>query len=205
MVMPVVEFYKVDALPVRPAANAFYYIQRGGYVEAWLTSITGEPSPIGAIAVTQWGEIEGDIELQADLVALLAAKQDSASLGSAAFAAASSFATAAQGLLAENAQPKEAGKGLSEENYTLAEKDKLAGIEAEATKNRDDSENADKEHSHAIGDVTGLSAALLTKFDKDDIVGETGQSTEKVMSQKAVTDIVGGIDAVLDALNGEQP
>ena len=98
--------------------------------------------------------------LTASVNALLADKQDSASLGSAAFADASSFATAAQGLLAENAQPKEVDKGLSEENYTLAEKDKLVGIASEATKNRDDSENADKLHPHTIAQVTGLSDRL---------------------------------------------
>ena len=41
------------------------------------------------------------------------------------------------------------------------------------------------------------------KVDKDDVVGETGQSTEKVMSQKAVTDLVGDIESVLVAINGE--
>jgi len=58
-------------------------------------------------------------------------------------------------------------------------------------------------HSHAVSDVTGLSAALLTKFDKTDVVQATGQSTEKVMSQKAVTDLVGDIESVLVAINGE--
>lgn len=83
----------------------------------------------------------------------------------------------------------EAGKQLSDENYTLAEKEKLSGVADEATKNRADSENADKVHSHAIGQVDGLSDALLTKFDKTDVVQTTGQSTTEIMSQKAVTDI----------------
>lgn len=105
---------------------------------------------------------------------------------------------------------KVSGKGLSESDYTTAEKTKLAGVAAEATKNRADSENADKVHSHAIGQVDGLSAALLTKFEKTDVVQSTGQSTEKVMSQKAVTDELGAINlligdtsAALDAINGE--
>lgn len=105
---------------------------------------------------------------------------------------------------------KVTGKQLSDENYTLAEKQKLGGIADEATKNRADSENADKVHSHAVSDVTGLSAALLTKFDKTDVVQATGQSTEKVMSQKAVTDeldainlLIGDTSAALDAINGE--
>ena len=35
------------------------------------------------------------------------------------------------------------------------------------------------------------------------VVQTTGQSTEKVMSQKAVTDLVGDIESVLVAINGE--
>lgn len=110
--------------------------------------------------------------------------------------------TAVADALAEKVDA-EAGKQLSDENYTLAEKDKLIGIAVEATKNRDDSENADKVHAHEIGDVDGLDAALLAKFDKTDVVQATGQSTEKVMSQKAVTDLVGDIESVLVAINGE--
>ena len=55
---------------------------------------------------------------------------------------------------------KVAGKQLSDENYTLAEKQKLSGVAVEATKNRDDSENADKVHTHTISDVTGLPTRL---------------------------------------------
>lgn len=72
--------------------------------------------------------------------------------------------------------------------FTDDEKAKLAGVAEGATANRADSENADEVHEHDISDVTGLSDALLTKFDKTDVVQSTGQSTEKVMSQKAVTD-----------------
>lgn len=50
---------------------------------------------------------------------------------------------------------------------------------------------------------TAVAAALLTKFDKTDVLQATGQSTEKVMSQKAVTDLVGDIESVLVAINGE--
>lgn len=46
---------------------------------------------------------------------------------------------------------------------------------------------------------------LALKLDKSAVKSTTGTSESDVMSQKAVTDIVGGIDAVLDALNGEQP
>ena len=59
-----------------------------------------------------------------------------------------------------NKVDKAAGKGLSDENYTLVEKNKLAGVAVEATKNRADSENADKVHTHVISDVTGLSTHL---------------------------------------------
>ena len=78
---------------------------------------------------------------------------------------------------------KEEGKQLSDENYTLAEKNKLAGIADEATKNRADSENADKEHTHQASDITDLDTAIESK-----IVGELGQSETVAVSQKAVTD-----------------
>ena len=74
----------------------------------------------------------------------------------------------------------EAGKQLSDENYTLAEKDKLSGIAAEATKNRDDSENADKVHDHDISDVDGLSTRL-----------------------NDIDALVGDVESVLVAINGE--
>lgn len=69
----------------------------------------------------------------------------------------------------------EAGKQLSDENYTLAEKDKLSGVAVEATKNRADSENADKVHTHVIGDVTGLSTRLSD-------IGELSQLTTAAKS-----------------------
>ncbi len=62
--------------------------------------------------------------------------------------------------LGEGKVDAEDGKQLSDENYTLAEKDKLGGIAVEATKNRADSENADKVHNHIIDGVTGLSTRL---------------------------------------------
>lgn len=58
---------------------------------------------------------------------------------------------------------KELGKQLSDENYTLAEKNKLSGVAVEATKNRDDSANADKVHTHTMAQVTGLDTALSGK------------------------------------------
>ena len=55
---------------------------------------------------------------------------------------------------------KVAGKGLSDTNYTQAEKTKLAGVAAGATKNRADSGNADKVHTHTTTQVVGLDSAL---------------------------------------------
>src|SRR5699024_2909933 len=67
------------------------------------------------------------------------------------------MATAVQ--LAEKVD-KVAGKGLSDTNFTQAEKTKLAGVAVEATKNRADSANADKVHTHTIAQVTGLESSL---------------------------------------------
>ena len=61
---------------------------------------------------------------------------------------------------------KELGKGLSDTSFTQAEKDKLSGVAVGATKNRADSENADKVHTHTTAQVTGLDAALVGKVDK---------------------------------------
>lgn len=63
---------------------------------------------------------------------------------------------------------KVAGKQLSDENYTLTEKQKLSGVADEATKNRDDSENADKVHTHPAEQVTGLDSALAEKVSNTD-------------------------------------
>lgn len=52
-----------------------------------------------------------------------------ADLGSAAYTDSSDYATAAQGTLAENAQPAEAGKGLSTNDFTNPLKTKLESLE----------------------------------------------------------------------------
>ena len=75
---------------------------------------------------------------------------------------------------------KVAGKQLSDENYTLAEKQKLNGVAVEATKNRADSENADKVHDHTIDQVTGLSGRL-----------------------DSIDALIGDVESVLVAINGE--
>lgn len=95
-----------------------------------------------------------------------------------------------------NKVDKVAGKGLSSTDFTQAEKTKLAGVVTGATANRADTLNADKTHTHTTAQVTGLDAALLTKFDKTSVVQTTGTSTTNVMSQKAVTDVVANIPPV---------
>ena len=54
------------------------------------------------------------------------------------------------------------------EVFTSSEKTKLGGIEAEATKNRKDSENANASHTHPISQVVGLTTELGTKVNKVD-------------------------------------
>lgn len=61
------------------------------------------------------------------------------------------------------------GKGLSDENYTLLEKNKLAGIEDEATKNETDAQLRDRTtHTgeQPISTITGLQDELDSKVDK---------------------------------------
>lgn len=95
-----------------------------------------------------------------------------------------------------NKVDKVAGKGLSSTDFTQAEKTKLAGVATGATANRADTLNADKTHTHTTAQVTGLDAALLTKFDKTSVVQSTGQSAVQVMSQKAITDVIANIPSV---------
>lgn len=102
------------------------------------------------------------------------------------------------------AQIKQQYEGNPDTNaFTDADKAKLAGIATGATKNRADPLNADKIHKHVIADVTGLDAALLTKFDKADIEQTTGTATDKVMSQKAVTDNLDSLGVELELLRQE--
>lgn len=61
-----------------------------------------------------------------------------------------------------------AGKGLSDENYTLTEKTKLANIEPEATKNQTDSVLIDRANhvgTQPISSVTNLQSSLDNKVD----------------------------------------
>jgi len=58
--------------------------------------------------------------------------------------------------------------GAVGEEFTLAEKQKLSGIADEATKNRADSENADKLHDHTVDQVTGLDTVLSGKASTTD-------------------------------------
>lgn len=63
--------------------------------------------------------------------------------------------------------------GAAGEEFTLAEKQKLSGIADEATKNRADSENADKAHTHVIGDVDGLVSALSDRPTKTELTAQS--------------------------------
>lgn len=75
---------------------------------------------------------------------------------------------------------KEAGKGLSESDYTAVEKTKLAGIATGATKNRADSANADKVHTHTTAQITGLDTALGTKASKAELTDGLELKVDKV-------------------------
>lgn len=95
----------------------------------------------------------------------------------------------------DNKVDKESGKSL----VSNTEITKLVTVQENATANRADSLNADKIHGHTISDVTGLDAELLTKFDKVDIAQVTGSATDKVMSQKAITDSFADVYRVMGA------
>ena len=75
---------------------------------------------------------------------------------------------------------KVTGKGLSDTNFTQTEKTKLEGIATGATKNRTDSENADKVHTHSTAQVTGLDDALTTKASKAELTAGLELKVDKV-------------------------
>ena len=90
-----------------------------------------------------------------------------------------------------NKVDKVSGKGLSDANYTQAEKTKLNDVAVGATKNRVDTLNADKVHTHTTAQVTGLDTALAGKTDKTTQViagtGLTGGGTLAANRTLAVT------------------
>ena len=106
----------------------------------------------------------------------------------------------------DNKVDKQAGKGLSDANFTQAEKDKLSSLDSNpdtnaftddekaklasvangATANRSDSENADKVHTHAISDITDLSTRLS---DIDVLINEASTSTAIIDDTAGVGDI----------------
>ena len=77
---------------------------------------------------------------------------------------------------------KVTGKGLSDTNFTQAEKTKLASVAASATANRADSANADKVHTHTTAQVTGLDTALSNKVDK--VAGKVLSDTNFTQAEK---------------------
>ena len=83
----------------------------------------------------------GDLSAEAEELAADIAAGDAATLSSAKLYAdekSTAALNAAQTHAAATFQPKESGKGLSQENYTTTEKNKLAGIETGAQKNPTD-------------------------------------------------------------------
>ena len=91
-----------------------------------------------------------------------------------------------------NKVDKETGKGLSTNDFTDAEKTKLAGIEAEAQVNvietitAGDNITVSKSGKNVTISATGGGGSGV------DVVQTTGQSMTAVMSQKAVTDELNG-------------
>lgn len=77
---------------------------------------------------------------------------------------------------------KVAGKVLSDTNYTQVEKTKLTGVATGATKNRADTLNADKVHTHTTAQVTGLDTALAGKVDK--VPGKVLSDTNFTQAEK---------------------
>ena len=85
---------------------------------------------------TEWGEIGGTLSDQTDLKNALDAKQDTLTFDSTPTASSSNPVTSGGVYTAlENKVDKETGKGLSTNDYTTADKDKLAGVAAGAEVN----------------------------------------------------------------------
>ena len=79
---------------------------------------------------------------------------------------------------------KVAGKGLSDANFTQTEKTKLTGIATAATKNRADSENADKAHTHTTAQITGLDTTLVSKASKTELTDGLALKVDKAVGKQ---------------------
>lgn len=140
----------------------------------------------GIVTALTGAEIKQLYEAQPDTNAFSDAEKGK--LAGIAAEATKNRSDAASDALLANKVDKVSGKGLSTNDFTTTEKNKLTGIAVEATKNRSDA---------------ATDTLLAGKIDKTAIKQATGTSATDVMSQKAVTDLVGDINAVLDAINGE--
>lgn len=91
-----------------------------------------------------------------------------------------------------NKVDKVTGKGLSTNDFTNAEKTKLAGIETGAEVNKIDTITAGENVTVSKSGKTVTISATGGGGSGVDVVQTTGQSTTAVMSQKAVTDELNG-------------
>lgn len=90
----------------------------------------------------------------------------------------------AQQTALDNKVDKISGKGLSTEDYTTTEKNKLAGIESGATANDTDANlknRANHTGTQAISTVSGLQTALDTKQTRDNWLQLTQVNTFRAM------------------------
>lgn len=100
---------------------------------------------------------------------------------------------------------KVAGKGLSTNDYTTAEKDKLAGVEAGAQKNSVTSVNG---QTGAVKINVPDTSGLLSKNDADAAYQQKGNYATSddisgLATKSELTAAIGDIDKVLDTINGE--
>lgn len=141
-------------------------------------------------AMTELAEIAGKVDTKQDIIPDLDAIREGAGKGSTALQKESDpvyLADRPSLLLAIDGKvSKEPGKGLSHNDFTDTEKAKLAGLE-----NYDDTEVRELIDEKANEAADKFNAA---------IVQETGDSQDKAMSQKAVTDALTASDQKLSEL-----
>ena len=199
--------------PGTPDAKVFYIANgKGEYAHFWALDVTEDEvvflvwdnawhkvaTGIAADAklkeaMTELAEIAGKVDTKQDIIPDLDAIREGAGKGSTALQKESDpvyLADRPSLLLAIDGKvSKEPGKGLSHNDFTDTEKAKLAGLE-----NYDDTEVRELIDEKANEAADKFNAA---------IVQEIGDSQDKVMSQKAVTDALTASDQKLSELEGE--
>lgn len=140
-------------------------------VTGLVTSLDGKVDKVSGMGLSAENYTTADKNKLAGIATGATANDTDANLRNRANHTGSQAMTTITGLPAalDNKVDKVTGKGLSQEDFTTANKNKLDGIAAGATANQTDAHllnRANHTGTQAIGTITGLSTSLDSKVDK---------------------------------------